>query len=215
MSAQIESSSSNHSEHKINANSLDYNYDQISQVFESENEINSTSFSFESKSSEETNDSDDNILVEQSPKYETEKLNDYIFDSSLISSKDFNLLLTLFTSRFNLSFKCVDELLKLIKFVLPEPNYLSSNFNSIIKPIELSKKYVQEYLCSSCWSAKNNQNSSCINNKCALYECDCSLQTDCTIELFIFDINEQLNEIIITEEQTMISYQIVNIKYKL
>jgi hypothetical protein len=158
----------------------------------------------------ESTDSDDKVMVEQSSQFEIKKLNEYIYNGSLISTQNFNLLVTLFTSHFNLSFKCVDELLKFIEFILPQPNNLITNYSSIIKTLELDNKYIQEYLCSNCWSTKNNQNLLCNNNKCTLYECDNSLQTECTIELFIFDINEQLNEIIKNEEQTIISY--LNVK---
>ena len=138
---------------------------------------------------------------------EEHSFNRNIFNGSLLTTQNFNLFLTLFTSKFNLSFKCSDELLKFIHFILPQPNNISSHFNNILKTLEISSAFVKEYLCSSCWSTKNNLNSLCQKHDCVLCECDSSVQTDCTIELYIFDINKQLNEIIKNEEETMIRYR--------
>jgi hypothetical protein len=133
------------------------------------------------------------------------KLKSPIFMSSNISLEDFNLLFIIFASRFNISFKCSDALLKFFNFVLPQPNKLMMNFNSIVKQIEISSQSEVEYLCSNCWSKKKNSNNSCHNNECKLF----GLSHESTIELYLFDINEQLNEIINREESTISRYILV------
>ena len=81
--------------------------------------------------------SETSLNSDEPSEYESD-INKNIFDVSKISTRNFNLLLTLFTSRFNLSFKCPDERLKLMEFCLPQQNNLSTNFNNMIKSIEFS-----------------------------------------------------------------------------
>ena len=128
-----------------------------------------------------------------------ERLNLPIFKESNLSIKSFNLILALFISRFNLSFKCADELLKLLQFILPQPNNLNKKLNTIIDQIDIIDQSKVEYLCPNCWYKKNELSESCKNEECEFYS-----DVKESIEVHLFDINKQLNEIIEREEENIL-----------
>ena len=77
-------------------------------------------------------------------------------------------------------------------------------FNTIIKQLEIAEQSKLEYLCSSCWQIKNGLDKSCNNIECN------SLQKE-SIEMYLFDISQQLNELIKREKKTISDYREVNL----
>ena len=72
----------------------------------------------------------------------TDRIDYFIYENATIKTSQFNLLLSLFISRYSLSKKCSKELLKLISFLLPQPNkvcktveklYVNHNLNTPVK----------------------------------------------------------------------------------
>ena len=141
------------------------------------------------------------MIDEENFEYDN-SLNTPIFKGSNLNLKNLNLLLALFTSRFNISFKCADELLKFLQLILPQPNNLNKKFNTIIEQIEISNQSKLEYLCSSCWENKKSLNEACNNIECEFYS-----QQKESIEVYLFDITQQLNEVIKREHETMNNYK--------
>lgn len=185
-------------------NQSSFNFDDIAEVFQNENEF------LEGRSNNESSENSLNDLVIQEDLCSDikNKSNLPIFNGSTINTDTFNLLLALFVSRFNLSFKCADELLKFLEFILPQPNNLTLQFNNIMKLLEISNSYTMDLLCSSCWNPVTSE-SVCTNSDCDFSEIDSLIQKDCSLELYTFDINKQINEIIRKEHETIIQYRIV------
>ena len=174
----------------------DNNFDEVLDEFACENESECLDLSYERNLCNDSSDSSlkDLFYADSSPKNQS-KINIPIFNGSTNTVDNFNLLLALFISRFNLSLKCADELLKLIEFILPQPNNLKKQFKNIMNEMEISDSYSKDCLCSCCWNKKNDQNM-CDNSECVLSKAEFTVQKDCSLELYIFDINEQINEII-------------------
>jgi hypothetical protein len=78
---------------------------------------------------------------------------------------------------------------------------LYTKFNTIIKQLEIAEQSKLEYLCSSCGQIKTK---SCNNIECN------SLQKE-SIEMYLFDISQQLNELIKREKKTISDYREVNL----
>jgi hypothetical protein len=81
---------------------------------------------------------------------------------------------------------------------LPQPNNLTKKFNTIIDQIDITDQSKVEYLCPICWYEKNNLSESCKKKECEFYS-----DIKESIEMHLFDINMQLNEIIELEEETI------------
>jgi hypothetical protein len=77
----------------------------------------------------------------------------------------FNFLLSLIISRFSLSKKCSKELLKLIYFIVPQPNKISKNLNKLYINHNL-KKPIKKIVCSGCWKPKLNVDLRCEYKGC-------------------------------------------------
>jgi hypothetical protein len=96
---------------KLDENKLDENELDENELDEGQNQsiLSDNSFMEDSEDDENENNSKDYS-------------DDFIFENSSIKISQFNLLLTLFISRFSLSKKCSKELLKLIVYLLPKPS---------------------------------------------------------------------------------------------
>ena len=92
---------------------------------------------------------------------------------------------------------------------MPQPNNLTKKFNTIIDQIDIKDQSKVEYLCPNCWYKKNNLSESCKNKEYEFYS-----DVKESIEMHLFDISMQLNEIIEREEATIKRYREVIIIYK-
>jgi hypothetical protein len=116
----------------------------------------------------------------------------------------FNLLLTLFITRFLLSKICSEELLKLIIFLLPKPNKITKSVAKLYSN-KNNKMPIKKIVCSNCWDLKNELDARCKNSSC-VFDDKVALK-DTQLEVFYLDPVQQLESILKREKQTMLKYK--------
>jgi hypothetical protein len=117
--------------------------------------------------------------------------------STMKSMKSMKLLMDLLISDVNLGKKNILGLLKLIKFILPQPNTLPTTWKSIMKLFGRTNLFTKTFLCSLChtkcgkttFSTKIYKNKTCSRSKV-------TLKTHEIVELVNLDVRTQLKSII-------------------
>jgi hypothetical protein len=135
-----------------------------------------------------SNDIEDDPLDRSPPLYSNSKLS---------SMKSMKLLLDLLISDINLDKRNMLRLLKLIKFILPQPNTLPTTWKSILKLFGQTNLSTTIFLCSLChqqcgkttFNTKFCRNEACLRSKR-------TLRTNEIIELVHLDVRNQLKLII-------------------
>jgi hypothetical protein len=110
--------------------------------------------------------------------------------------------MALFMSRFSLSYKCIKELLRIFKSLLPYPNSVKVSLNEIInlnKKIGKEKPIIEK-TCSICWT-NLNKNLFCVNRDCK----GKNRNTNC-LEVIYFNTEHQLQNILKRENEKIKKY---------
>jgi hypothetical protein len=140
---------------------------------------------------ETSNDIEDDSRDRSPPLYNGSRL------STMKSMKSMKLLMDLLISDVNLGKKNILGLLKLIKFILPQPNTLPTTWKSIMKLFGRTNLFTKTFLCSLChtkcgkttFSTKIYKNKTCSRSKV-------TLKTHEIVELVNLDVRTQLKSII-------------------
>jgi len=121
-----------------------------------------------------------------------------LFNGSRLSSmKATKLLMDLLISDINLDKRNILRLLKLIKFILPQPNTLPKTWKSIMKLFGRTNLSTTTFLCSLCYqkcgkttfNTKTCRNETCLRSKR-------TLKTNETVELVNLDLHNQIKIIV-------------------
>ena len=180
-------------------------YDQTDQInnfsiSNSEAESSDTeSWSTDSFSSDQSDNADANFLFSASTDEENSE-EAPIYKNAIITVAQFNLLLTLFISRFSLSKICSEQLLKLVIFLLPKPNKICKSVSKLYLNNNI-KKPIKKIVCSTCWEEKGVLKSRCKNDLCVFDNKDTQL------EVFYLDSTQQLESILKRKKQTILKYK--------
>ena len=175
--------------------------DQIDQSEESELDERESDEVLSNNSSIE--DSEDESYEEQSNEYTDQA----IFENSSVKISQFNLLLTLFISRFSLSIKCSKELLKLIVFLLPKPSKIKKSIETLYINNGVNKP-IKKFVCSGCWKDKKNIDIHCENSSCIFNNKSSSLK-ESGLEVLYLNSQRQLESILKREKSTILKYKTV------
>ncbi len=140
----------------------------------------------------------------------TDRIDYFIYENATIKTSQFNLLLSLFISRFSLSKKCSKELLKLISFLLPQPNKVCKTVEKLYANHNLNTP-VKKYVCAGCWKSKANVESCCENTLCMYNQGTASSIKENGLEVLYLDASQQLESILKRERSTIIKYKAVSV----
>jgi hypothetical protein len=183
-------------ENKLDENELDENELDENELDEGQNQsiFSDNSFMEDSEDDENENNSKDYS-------------DDFIFENSSIKISQFNLLLTLFISRFSLSKKCSKELLKLIVYLLPKPSKIKKNLESLYINNGVNKP-IKKFVCSGCWKVKKSIEIHCENSFCVFNKKSNLNETG--LEVLYLDASQQLESILKREKSTILKYKTVS-----
>jgi hypothetical protein len=181
------------------------NNDQIDQ---SQSELDEKESDEILSSNSSIEDSADESYEEQS----NENSDQAIYENSSVKISQFNLLLTLFISRFSLSKKCSKELLKLIVFLLPKPTKIKKSVETLYINNGVNKP-IKKFVCSGCWVDKKSIDIHCENSSCIFSNKRNSLK-ESGLEILYLNSQQQLESILKREKSTILKYKTV-IKFEL
>ncbi|CAF1623277.1 unnamed protein product [Rotaria magnacalcarata] len=142
----------------------------------------------EHDNTKKANDIQDDFLDRSPPLYNNSKLS---------SMKSMKLLMDFLISDVHLDKRNILRLLKLIKFLLPEPNTLPTTWKSIMKLFGRTNLSSTTFLCSRChqlcgkttFNTKICRNETCLHSKR-------SLRTNEIVEIVNLDVRSQLKLIV-------------------
>jgi hypothetical protein len=178
------------------------NYNELNETDVSNNELDYEENSEIDANNSLQEDSEDGEYGEKSNKFE-----DYfIYENSPMKISQFNLLLTLFISRFSLSKKCCKELLKLIVLLLPKPHRIKKSVENLYFNNEINKP-IQKYVCSGCWVVKPTIDIQCKNTSC-IFKKNIRLK-ESGLDVLYLDASQQLESILKREKSTILKYKTV------
>ena len=139
---------------------------------------------------------------------------DYIYEGSHLTISEFNLIMSLFMSRFGLTNQCMNSLLKVIRFILPDSNRTPANLQKMKNEMSVKKSYRSETVCMRCFNIKTNMDSLCTNEDC-IYSNSTQMEPSKTSnEIVYFDAHSQLTEIIKRENNCIEKYYHVSYTVK-
>ncbi len=177
---------------------MDYEENVFTQeinIIETDSEVETNIFSSDTDSEIEF----DPISIETG----NDLFDDVIYENATMKVSQFNFLLSLFISRFSLSKKCSKELLKLIYFILPQPNKISKNVDKLYINHDL-KKPLKQIVRSGCWKPKLSVDSACDDKDC-VYNNNLNIK-ESGLEVYYLDTSTQLELIIKREAPTILKY---------
>ena len=148
------------------------------------------------------NDSKNGETIETNDTEDT--LDHLIYESSSIKISQFNLLLSLFISRFKLSKLCSNVLLKLIAVILPQPNKVTKKMENLYVNNN-STKTVKKFVGSGCWMVKTDLDVHCDNAICIFNVKNKLKETG--LEVIHLDTTQQLESILKREKLSIIKYK--------
>jgi hypothetical protein len=128
---------------------------------------------------------------------------DYIYETSKLTIENFYLIVSLFRCRYKLSDNCVIELLKLICFLLPNPNKVKANLNKLNFGDDADHAFLSKLVCNNCWKPLSNITKHCENRGCRSHELYKShkVPVDAFSDVFFFDAEQQLKEICLKQAE--------------
>ncbi len=195
--------------HMNNEENMEVEQDFIS--YDSCSEYSSCSNLYLSTQSDADSDSDteSTTSIEDNVDETDCNVDPFIYSDANLKLSQFNLLLSLFISRYSLSKKCSKELLKLLSFLLPTPNKISKTVEKLYANHN-SNKPIKKFVCSCCWNAKESIDSCCENVLCAYYQGASVSLKENGLEVLYLDTSQQLESILKRERLTIIKYKTVN-----
>ncbi len=151
-----------------------------------------------SSESENENNFDEDAFIED------DKIDYLIYENASLKKSQFNILLTLFITRHSLNQKCSKDLLKLICFLLPQPNKISKSVEKLYINHDVTKP-VKKFVCSGCWKTKTNIDSHCENADCIFNQRTTVKESG--LEVLYLDASQQLASILKREKLTILKYK--------
>jgi hypothetical protein len=146
------------------------------------------------------------VSSESDNEFPTYTPNDFIYDGSLITCKEFNLSFMWLCNRLNLSMNKRKILFNFTKTYFPTSNRLPSSYNSLCKLLNFKKnKSKKMALCSTCYSIiREKKQTMC--SKCANKKLSCKEKTK-RIDAIVYDYKSQIKSVVSDKWQEIVHFK--------